>query len=70
MFSQVLCQEFCPRVGRGEGGVYPNMQWAGGGVHPRPTTPLGRHPFLDRHPPPPRWLLNRAVRVLLEYILV
>ena len=36
--------------------------------------PLGRHPLgrqpLGRHPPPPRWPLKRAVRILLECILV
>ena len=36
-------------------------------------TLLGRHPLLSRHHPPhphPRWQLKRAVRILLECILV
>ena len=64
------CLSFCPQ---------------GGGVHPRPDTPLDRHPLRQKHslcrhpprqnppkqtPPPQRRPLLRAVRILLECILV
>ena len=51
----------------GGGGVYPSMQWAGG-VHPARQTPPGQTP--PRETPPPRRQLKRALRILLEYILV
>ena len=34
------------------------------------TPHLGRHPLGRYPPPPPRWQLKRAVRILLECILV
>ena len=47
-------------------------------VRPPQQTPLGRHPYLDRHPPghtPLFWILwdtvnKRAVRILLDCTLV
>ena len=53
-----MCQEFCPQRG-----VYPSMQWAGC-VHPLP--PQADTPWVDTS----RWPLKRAVRILLECILV
>ena len=57
----------CDSVHRGVG-VYPSMQWAMGCTSSR-QIPLGRHP-LRQTPLPLRWPLKRAVRILLECILV
>ena len=66
-----ICLSFCSHGGGG----YPSMQWTKGcipacnGAGGMVDTPLGRHPPLA-YTPPGRRPLKRAVRILLECILV
>ena len=61
----------CIPTCNGKGDVYPSMQWGRGcGRHPPRQRPPGQIQPGQNPPPPERRPLKRAVRILLECILI